>query len=105
MLEQLKKIESHYEELCSLLMDPDIAQNPSTYADYAKEKRSLDKTVAKYREYLDVLKNIEDDESLIKEESDAELLEMAELELEEMGEKKGRLEEELKRLLLPKDPR
>ncbi len=104
MLEQLKKIESHYEELCNLLMDPDIAQNPSKYADYAKEKRSLDEAVEKYREYLDILKTIEDDKSLIKEESDAELVEMAESELAEMGAKKDRLEEELKRLLLPKDP-
>jgi len=104
MLEQLERMQARYDELCNLLMDENVAQNPSQYTEYAKEKRSLDATMEKYREYCDVLKTIAGDESLLKEETDPELVEMAETELAEMQEKKAQLEEELKVLLLPRDP-
>ena len=104
MLEQLEKIDQRFQELCNLLMDPNVTQDPAKYKDVAKEKSSLDKTIEKYHEYKKVLTTIEEGESLLKNDSDEELRELAELELEELKPKKSDLEEELKVLLLPKDP-
>lgn len=104
MLEQLEKIDKRYQELCDLLIDPNVAQDPARYKDVAKEKSGLDKTIEKYREYKKVLATIAEGESVLKNDSDEELRELAELELEELKPKKIDLEEELKILLLPKDP-
>lgn len=104
MVEQLQKIEKRYEELCDLLMDPDVAQDPAKYRELAKEKSSLDATVEKYNEYKNVLTTIEEDESVLKDEDDQELRELAEQELEEMRQRQTGLEEDLRVLLLPKDP-
>jgi len=104
MLEQLEKIDKRFQELCDLLMDPNVTQDPAKYKDVAKEKSGLDKTIEKYHEYKKVLTTIEEGESLLKNDSDEELRELAELELEELKPKKSDLEEELKVLLLPKDP-
>jgi peptide chain release factor 1 len=105
MLEQLEKIDKRYQELCDLLMDPNVTQDPAKYKDVAKEKSGLDKTIEKYHEYKKVLTTLEEGESVLKDDSDEELRELAELELEELKPKKIDLEEELKVLLLPKDPR
>ncbi|MCH8953886.1 peptide chain release factor 1 [candidate division KSB1 bacterium] len=105
MLEQLEKIDQRYQELCDLLMDPNVTQDPAKYKDVAKEKSGLDKTIEKYHEYKKVLTTLEEGESVLKDDSDEELRELAELELEELKPKKIDLEEELKVLLLPKDPR
>ncbi|MFQ5649028.1 MAG: peptide chain release factor 1 [bacterium] len=104
MLAQLQKIEDRYGELCELLMDPTVTQDPRKYTEVAKEKSGLDKTVKKLREYKEVLKTIDEDESVLADDSDQELKELAEQELVEMREKRDLLEDELKLLLLPKDP-
>ncbi|MCH7754432.1 peptide chain release factor 1 [candidate division KSB1 bacterium] len=104
MLEQLEKIDRRYQELCDLLMDPSVTQDRARYKDVAKEKSGLDKTIEKYHEYKKVLTTLEEGESVLKDDSDEELRELAELELEELKPKKIDLEEELKVLLLPKDP-
>lgn len=104
MLEQLEKIDKRYQELCDLLMDPNVTQDPAKYKDVAKEKSGLDKTIEKYHEYKKVLTTLEEGESVLKNDSDEELRELAELELEELKPKKIDLEEELKVLLLPRDP-
>ncbi len=105
MLEQLEKIDKRYQELCDLLIDPNVTQDPAKYKEAAKEKSGLDKTIGKYREYKEVLNTIQEDESVLQNDNDEELHELAELELEELKPKKIELEEELKVLLLPKDPR
>ena len=104
MLEQLEKIDKRYQELCDLLMDPNVTQDPAKYKDVAKEKSGLDKTIEKYHEYKKVLTTLEEGESVLRNDSDEELRELAELELEELKPKKIDLEEELKVLLLPRDP-
>lgn len=104
MLERLERIDERYQELCDLLMDPGVVQDQAKYRDVAKEKSSLDRTIAKYHEYRKVLDTIVDDKSVLNDENDQELQEMAEQEIEEMERKKADLEEELKILLLPRDP-
>ncbi len=105
MLEQLEKIEKHYDGLCQSMMQPEIAQDPKRYSQLAKEKSDLDQTIEKYHEYLSTLTAIAEDEAMLNEEQDAELRELAELELAELQEKKPTLEDELKLLLIPKDPK
>jgi len=104
MIDQLQKIEEHYTHLCDQLMDPSIAQDVDKLRKVSKEKSSLDKTIETYRVYKDVLKTISEDEAVIAEDEDEELSELAEAELEELLEKKDSLEDELRFLLLPKDP-
>lgn len=104
MLKQLEKLGQRYEELNNLLMNPEIAQDPLKYKNLAKEKSGLDKTIEKYEKYRKILRTIEEDETVLEEESDAELRELAETELTEMYEKRDDLENELKLLLLPRDP-
>ncbi|MFQ5751190.1 MAG: peptide chain release factor 1 [bacterium] len=104
MQKQLEKIESRYEELSNLMLDPEVVQDPLKYKNIAKEKSSLDKTIEKYQEYKQILKTIEEDKTLLRQERDEELRELAELELVELQSKKADLEDELKLLLLPRDP-
>ncbi|MFQ5638017.1 MAG: peptide chain release factor 1 [bacterium] len=103
MLERLEKLENRHQELAELMMDPNITQDPTRYQKLAKEKSVLDTTVGKYRELKHVIKTIEEDEAVLKNEADPELHELAEMEIEEMQSKKTSLESELKLLLLPKD--
>ncbi len=104
MFKQFEKIQAHYDQLCELLADPEITQNPKRYTEVAIEKRGLDKTVETLKQYREVLKTIEDDESLLADETDHELRELAESELVELSAEKAKLEDDLKLLLLPKDP-
>lgn len=104
MIEQLQKIEDRYKELGQLIMDPEVVQDPMKLREIAKERSLLEEIMMKYQEYKQVLKTIEEDQEVLKEGSDKELRDLAELELEEMKAKIEPLEEELKLLLLPKDP-
>lgn len=104
MIERLQRIEDRYNKLCDLLMDPNVAQDPKKYTEYAREKKGLDKTVDKLKNYKKVLRSIEEDEQVLESESDEDLRELAEQDLDELREKQETLEDELKLLLLPKDP-
>jgi len=104
MLDRLEKIKERYDELCDLMMNPELAQDRNKYAEVAREKSGLDETILKYEEYRKVLNSIADDENILQEEADKELLEIAEEELVELKETQLSLEEEIKVLLLPKDP-
>ncbi len=104
MHDQLEKIESRHEELSNLMMQQEVAKDPFRYKNIAKEKSSLDKTIEKYHEYKQVLKQIAEDKAVLEQDGDEELHELAELELAEFQTKAEMLEEELKLMLLPKDP-
>lgn len=104
MLEKLEEVAERYEKLSELLGNPEVLQDPAKYAELAKEKSSLEETVIKYQEYKNVLKTIEEDKQVLEEENDPELRELAEQELEELRNKIEQLENELKLLLIPKDP-
>ena len=104
MLEKLRAIESKYEELTNLLIDPEVLSKPSELQKYSKEQAELQPLVEKIREYTKLLSDIEDTEELLKE-GDGDLRELALSELDELKGKKPKIEEELKVMLLPKDPR
>lgn len=104
MLKKLRAIESKYEELTGLLVNPEVLSNPAELQKYSREEAELKPLVEKIREYTKLLSDIESTEELLKE-GDEDLRELALAELNELKEKKPEIEEELKIMLLPKDPR
>jgi len=104
MFAKLDNLEQRYEEVSALLASPGLASNPNRLRELAKEHNDLHDMVVKYRQYKTLLKSIEEDRQLLQESSDHELRELASAELEELQAQVLRLEEELKALLVPKDP-
>lgn len=104
MFEKLDAIEQKFEDLTAQLGDPEILSDQSRYAKIAKQQRDLEEVVAKYREF----KNLQDQKAqakqVIDEAEDAELTQMAREEFNELEPKIVACEEQLKTLLLPKDP-
>ena len=101
MFQKLEGVEQRYEELNKLISDPEVISNQAEWQKLMKEHSSLQDVVAKYREYKTVKKQMEDAKEML---SDPELKELAEMELEDAKEKLPKIEEELKILLIPKDP-
>jgi len=104
MFEKLKAIENKYEELTMLLMNPEVLSKPAELQKYSKEQAELQPLVEKIREYSKLLSDIEGVEELLKGD-DGDLRELALTELDDLKGKKPEIEEELKIMLLPKDPR
>ncbi len=104
MLEKLKTIEAKYDELTQLLMDPAVQSKHTELQKYSKEQADLQPLVKKIREYDKLISGIEDAEELLKG-GDEEIRELAQAELDELKAKKPVIEEELKVMLLPVDPR
>ena len=103
MFERLEQIETRYEELGSQLADPEIISDQPRYQKTAKQHRDLELVVEKFRQYRQVTNGIADARAML-EESDPDIRAMAEEELAQLEEREPKLEEELKLLLLPKDP-
>jgi peptide chain release factor 1 len=103
MFAQLKDVETRYHELEQLLSDPAVLGKPGVYQKYAKEHSDLSTLVEIYREYEKTSRRIEEDQTLLKD-SDEEMRELAKEELPQLKETLGALEEQLRVLLLPRDP-
>ena len=103
MFENLQVFENRYEELSEKLYDPQSAGDPALFAALMKESRELEPIVSAYREYRQCEKAIEDAKERL-ESTDKELRELAQAELRENTERAAELSEEIKLLLLPKDP-
>ena len=101
MFEKLEAVEKRYEELTKLIADPDVIANQTEWQKYMKEHASIEDIVLKFREYKKVKEAIEEAEELMQ---DPEMKEIAEIEYYESKDKLPKLEEELKVLLIPKDP-
>jgi len=104
MIEKLLVIEEKYDELTYALTNPDILSNAQLCQKYSKERSELLPIVEKIHEYKKMLSDIADAEDIVKS-GDGDLRELAQEELEELKKRKPILEEELKIMLLPKDPR
>ena len=104
MLDKLKALEEKYEKVAALMADPAVAGDPSKYREQAKAYAELEPVVAKYREYGRAQKELDQAKALVRETEDAGLRELAREEERELEQRVGRLEDELKALLLPKDP-
>jgi peptide chain release factor 1 len=103
MFEKLDGVEARYQELEALLSDPEIVRDQSAYQKYVREHADIGKIVDVYRDYRRTLSGIEDSQELLKD-GDPEIKELAREELEKLWQRQERLEEELKALLVPKDP-
>lgn len=105
MLEKLKLTEEKYNDIAEKLMDPNIINDTKAYASYMKEYKNLTPIVEKYKEYCKILSDKTDAEEILADKStDEEMRELAEAEIEEAKPKLEEISEELKVMLLPKDP-
>ena len=104
MLDQLQSLEDRYNKLNELLSDPEIINDTNNLREYSKEQSGLEDTVTAYREYKEVLEELSGAEEMLADESDPEMAEMAKLEVDELTERRDTLEEDIRILLLPKDP-
>lgn len=104
MFDQLQSIEDRYEELGELLSDPEVVNDTKRFMELSKEEASTRETVAVYRRYKEVVEGIKETEELLGEKLDDEMQELAKEELSELKTEKEELEEQIKILLLPKDP-
>lgn len=104
MYDQLQSIEDRYEELGELLSDPAVVSDTKRFMALSREEANTRETVAVYRRYKVVVSGIEETEELLGENLDADMAEMAKEELSELKKEKIELEEQIKILLLPKDP-
>jgi peptide chain release factor 1 len=105
MFDRLDQLEARYEELGQQLADPNIVSNQENYRKVSKAHRDLEPAVEKFREYRKVKDAIADAKAMLAEPGlDKDMKEMAQAELDELTPKLEPLEEQLKILLLPKDP-
>jgi peptide chain release factor 1 len=104
MFERLDQIEARYEELTSALASPDIMNDSARFQKTAKAHAEVAPIVEKYREYKDLTKGIAESKAMLVDEKDPEMRAYAQDELKQLEERVKTVEEDLKVLLLPKDP-
>jgi peptide chain release factor 1 len=105
MLERLDVIEARYEELTRLMADPAVAQDYERVAEYAKERADLEEIVGVYRDYKGAAEELAETQTLLTDDADPELRELAEAEVASLQARLDGLETRLHQLLIPKDPR
>ncbi|MDY0231764.1 MAG: peptide chain release factor 1, partial [Candidatus Saccharicenans sp.] len=106
MFQELKGVESRYKQINALLSDPNISSNPQKIRELSRERSELAPIIRQYEDYKKVIKEIKETEAILTDnKSDQDLKLLASSELEQLREKKHWLEQELKKLLLPKDPK
>ena len=101
MFEKLEAVEKRYEELTKMIADPEVISNQAEWQKLMKEHASIEDVVAKFREYKKVKKAMEDAQDLMQ---DPDMKDLAEEEFYSNKEQLPKIEEELKLLLIPKDP-
>jgi len=104
MLDKLQIVKQRFDEVSDLIIQPDIITNQKRYVQLNKEYKDLRVLMEKRTEYVSLTDNINEAEEIISDGSDPEMVEMAKMELDEAKERIPLLEEEIKFLLIPKDP-
>ncbi|MGI8316603.1 peptide chain release factor 1 [Halobacillus mangrovi] len=104
MIERLQTLEDRYEKLNELLSDPEVISDTNKLREYSKEQAGLSDTVTAYREYKEVTEQLDDAKAMLEDSLDDDMVEMVKEEISELSDRKAELEEELKVLMLPKDP-
>lgn len=104
MLEKLEAIEKTYEELTQQMTDPEVIGDQARYTKVTRQQREMEPIVEKYRELRKLDNDIQGSRELMREADDEEMRELAAAELPELEERRERVENELKVLLLPTDP-
>ncbi|UXX80586.1 peptide chain release factor 1 [Reichenbachiella carrageenanivorans] len=104
MKEKLEEIKHRFEEVGQLIVQPDAMSDMTHYSKLSKEYKDLEKIVNKYEEYKLILDNLANSKQILETEKDPEFREMAKMELDELEPQKETIEEEIKQMLIPKDP-
>jgi len=105
MLDKLDSVKQKYEDLGQIISDPEVVNDQNRWRKLVKEHASLEPIITKYKEYNSVKEDYDEAKEIIQDRgADEELKEMAKDEIKELEEKKEALEEELKMMLIPKDP-
>ena len=104
LFDRLQMLADRYEELGELLSDPDVIADSKRFMELSKEMADLRETVEKYEKYKQVVQQIKDDEEMLSTGLDDEMAAMGNEELSDSKNEKQKLEQEIKILLLPKDP-
>jgi peptide chain release factor 1 len=104
LYDKLKAIKEKYDKINDQLLDPNIVSDQQKYIALSKERSDLYNLVSAFNEYDTLIKNIAGNKEIIDSGEDKELVEIAEVELEELKEKLTAMEEKIKILLVPKDP-
>jgi len=104
MFEQLKTIETRYFKLGEEMARPEVASNPNRLRKLGKEYRDLEEIVTTYRDYNKVSEDLAEVNDIISTSDDAELVDMAQMEKEDLDQRESDLSNTLKMLLIPKDP-
>jgi len=104
MIEKLQIIQQRFDEVSDLIIQPDIITDQKRYIQLNKEYKDLSVMVEKMNQYKVLMSNLEEAELILNEEQDEEMIAMAKMEVETAKEKLPKLEEEIKFLLIPKDP-
>ncbi len=103
-MEQLEGLVAHYEELQEMMADPEVINDTKRYMKVSKEEADLREIVQKYKKYKADKKEIKDNKEIISGENDPDLVEMAKDEDEDLKKEISKLEDQIKILMLPKDP-
>ncbi|SFG23078.1 peptide chain release factor 1 [Sporolactobacillus nakayamae] len=104
MFERIQSMEERYDKLNQLLADPDVIGDPAKLRKYSKEQSDLQDIVSVYRKYKRMIAEITDAESMLDEQLDESMKTMVLEEINRLESDRPRIEEELKQLLIPKDP-
>lgn len=104
VMAQLESLVAHYEELQEMMADPEVINDTKRYMEISKEEADLREVVQKYKKYKENKKEIEDNKEIISNETDSDLIEMAKEENAELEKEIPELEDQIKILMLPKDP-
>lgn len=105
MFEKLRKMKLRFEELTNLVSDPKVIEKQSEWKKYVKERAALEETIEVYDKYLAKKKELDDINIMLETEKDKDMLEMAREEYYVARDKVDEIIEELKILLLPRDPK
>ena len=104
MLEKLQIVKQRFDEVSDLIIQPDIITDQKRYVQLNKEYKDLRLLMDKREEYLELTNNVTEAEEIISDGSDAEMVEMAKMQMDEAKSRLPQLDEEIKFLLVPKDP-
>jgi peptide chain release factor 1 len=103
-LDKLEKVKQRYDQINELYSNPEYINNPEKMIALNKEKSEIEDVVQVYEKYIKILKDIEGNKEIIEHSTEKELVDMAYAEMDELNAQREKLEEEIKVLLLPKDP-
>ncbi|GAY77866.1 peptide chain release factor 1 [Sporolactobacillus inulinus] len=104
MFERLQSIEDRYEKVNQMLADPEVINDPAKLRKYSKEQSDLQEVVTEYRSYKQSAAELADDKTMLDEPMDASMKKMVADEINRLEMELETLREQLKQLLIPKDP-